>query len=167
MCIYELLVHMPILLLITGALLFSFNRLLGMLRIGMFLRLKQSAKYSPLVLEGLMIEFSRLNKFEEPKDSYNISLCSSCWFEFSWWLHRASACFGTIKTNIWKTYHGYIFKFKVGVHGTNLWWLLSRALVTWVMACALCNTVTEINDEKCWKSGRTGFEFRLWSLLYL
>ena len=80
MCIYELLVHMPRLALITGALLFSFNRLLGMLRVGMFLRLKQLARYSPLVLEGLMIEFSRLNKSEEPKDSYNISLCSSCWF---------------------------------------------------------------------------------------
>ena len=66
MCIYELLVHMPRLPLITGALLFSFNRLLSMLRVGMFLHLKQLAKYSPLVLEGLMIEFSKLNKSEEP-----------------------------------------------------------------------------------------------------
>ena len=95
MCMCELLVRRPKLLLITGSLLFSFNRLLGMLRDGMFLHLKQLARYSPLDLEGQMIEFSRLN--EEPKYSCNIILCSSSWFKFSW-LHRISACFGTNNT---------------------------------------------------------------------
>lgn len=75
MCMCELLVRRPKSLLITGSLFFSFNRLLGMLRVGMFLRLKQLARYSPLDLEGQMIEFSRLN--EEPKYSYNIILCTS------------------------------------------------------------------------------------------
>ena len=55
------------------------------------------------------------------------------------------------KTNIWKTYHAYRFKFKVGVHGTNLWLLLSRALVTWVMACTVVPFVRLWERDKWWE----------------
>ena len=48
-------------------------------------------------------------------------------------------------------------RWDLGVHGSNLGLLLlSRVLVTWVVAFALCKTVREINNGKCWRSGRTG-----------